>query len=172
VSRRRWSVRWRIPPPRAPSALPAPRPLPRPALRTRMSIIDDLRRPLFAARGKLCASADLRPRGFGLCAATRPAPSSPRATPPPAASCRSTLMAAACLTCIPAGTHCRKACARCLGQPRPNPQRQNLSLPWCRRHVRHLRHDHYVERTVVIGGIRETRSSRRPSNLDICKYIP
>jgi acetyl-CoA acetyltransferase len=32
---------------------------------------DDLRRPLFAARGKLCPSADLRPRGSRLCAARR-----------------------------------------------------------------------------------------------------
>jgi hypothetical protein len=29
---------------------------------------------------------------------------------------------------------------------RPNPRRQNLSLPRCGRHVRRLRHDHHVER--------------------------
>jgi acetyl-CoA acetyltransferase len=43
---------------------------------------------------------------------------------------------------------------------------------WCGRYVRRLRHDHYLERTVVRGGIRETRSSRRPSNLNMRKYIP
>jgi acetyl-CoA acetyltransferase len=32
---------------------------------------DDLKRPLFGARGKLCAPADLRARRFGLCAARR-----------------------------------------------------------------------------------------------------
>jgi hypothetical protein len=65
---------------------------------------DDLRRPLFAARGKLCPSADLRPRRSGFCAAARPAPSSPDVTPPPAASCPSTPMAAASPTCIRACT--------------------------------------------------------------------
>jgi acetyl-CoA acetyltransferase len=39
VSRPRWSAKWRISPPRAPSALPAPRPLPRPASPTTMSTI-------------------------------------------------------------------------------------------------------------------------------------
>ncbi len=38
-SRRRWSAKWRISPPRAPSASPAPRPLPRPASRTTTSTI-------------------------------------------------------------------------------------------------------------------------------------
>jgi hypothetical protein len=32
------------------------------------------------------------------------------------------------------------------GIPRPDPRRQDLGLPWCRRHVRRLRHDHHVER--------------------------
>ncbi len=31
-------------------------------------------------------------------------------------------------------------------RPRPNPRRQNFGLPWCRRHVRRLRHHHHVER--------------------------
>jgi len=85
---------------------------------------DDLRRPLFAARGKLCASADLRLRGSGLCAARRGrpihcraqhAPASPgRPARPAARGSRSTPMAAASPTCIPACTApCRRACARC-----------------------------------------------------------
>ena len=48
-------------------------------------------------------------------------PSSPDITPPPAASCRSTPMAAV-FTCIPAGTACtpsRRACARCAAPPPP-----------------------------------------------------
>ncbi len=62
---------------------------------------DDLRR--------LCPSADLRARGSRLCRARRgAAPLSPSATPPPAASCRSTPMAAASPTCIPACTACTR----------------------------------------------------------------
>jgi hypothetical protein len=62
---------------------------------------DDLRPPLFAARGRLRASADLRPRGSRLwCRAARPPPSLPNPTPPPAANSRSTPMAAAFPTCI------------------------------------------------------------------------
>jgi hypothetical protein len=56
------------------------------------------------------------------CRAAKPAPSSPGAIPPPAADCRSTPMAAVFPTCIwacTACTHCRRACARCAGQPRP-----------------------------------------------------
>ena len=33
--------------------------------------------------------------------------------------------------------------------PRPDPRRENLGLPRCRRHVRRLRHEHHVQR----GGI-------------------
>jgi hypothetical protein len=58
--------------------------------------------------------------GFGR--AARPAPSSPSATPPPEANCRSTPMAAASPTCIPACTacmRCRRACARCAAPPPP-----------------------------------------------------
>jgi len=51
--------------------------------------------------------------------AAKPAPSSPTATPPPAVSCRSTPMAAASPTCIPACTPCRRACARCAASPPP-----------------------------------------------------
>jgi hypothetical protein len=31
--------------------------------------------------------------------------------------------------------------------PRPNPRRQDLDLPRCRRHVRRVGHDHHIERT-------------------------
>jgi hypothetical protein len=60
VSRRGWSARWRISPPRAPSASPGPRPC-RSRHQPQRCRLDDRRR--------LRASADLRSRRFGLCAA-------------------------------------------------------------------------------------------------------
>ncbi len=71
-------------PPGAPSASPARWPLLRPASPAKTQPSDDLRRPLFGARGTLCAPADLRPKISASCRAARPAPSSPSATPPPA----------------------------------------------------------------------------------------
>jgi hypothetical protein len=53
------------------------------------------------------------------CRAARPVSSSPSITPPPAASSRSTPMAAVFPTCIPACTPCRRACARCAAPPPP-----------------------------------------------------
>src|SRR3954447_23843332 len=56
------------------------------------------------------------------CRTRKPANSSPTATPAPAASCRSTPMAAASATCIracTACTRCRKASGRCAASPPP-----------------------------------------------------
>jgi hypothetical protein len=88
--------------------------------------------PLFAFRGKLCASADLRPGRSRLCAARRGRrlhcrvqhrPQRPRVGPQgwAARGSRSTPMAAASPTCIPACTHCRRAGARCAAPPWPSP---------------------------------------------------
>ena len=72
---------------------------------------DDLRR--------LCSSAYLRPRRSSLCAARRGRHLHRRAQHPPAENCRSTPMAAVFPTCIPAYTHCGRACARCAAPPLP-----------------------------------------------------
>jgi hypothetical protein len=108
--------------------------------------------------------------GLGLCRAARPAPLLPSATPPAAfpgrpaglaaRGSRSTPMAAASPTYIPARTHCRRACARCAAPPRPSPGCQDLGLPRCRRHVRRVGHDHHVERAAV------SRSERHSLNVD------
>jgi hypothetical protein len=51
--------------------------------------------------------------------------------------------------------HVRAAGERALDarhRPRPNPRRQDLGLPWRRRYVRSLRHDHYVQRAALSHG--------------------
>ncbi len=62
---------------------------------------NDLRRPLFAARGKLCTSADLRTRRSRLCAARRAGAFIAERNTAPAAGCRSTPMAAGFPTWTP-----------------------------------------------------------------------
>jgi hypothetical protein len=83
---------------------------------------DDLRRPLFAARGKLCASVDLRPRRSRLCAARRGPTFIAERNTAPGGRLPPTPMAAAYPMCIPvctACTRCRRARSRCAGQPPP-----------------------------------------------------
>jgi hypothetical protein len=70
----------------------------------------------------------------------------------PAANCRSTPMAAAFPTCIPAVRHVHIAGERAPDarhRPRPDPRRPDLGLPRRRRHVRRLRHDHHVKRSAL-----------------------
>jgi hypothetical protein len=117
---------------------------------------DDLRRPLFAARGKLCAPADLRPpRSGALCRAARPEPSSPSATLPPASPGRPAGPAArgslntngGGLSYMHAGMYALQGSVHQMRGTAPAqiPQRQDLGLPRRRRHVRRLRHDNHVE---------------------------
>ena len=147
-------------PPGAPSASPARWPLLRPASPAKTQPSDDLRRPLFGARGTLCAPADLRPKISASCRAARPAPSSPSATPPPASPGRP----AGRPPGIPLNTngggpsymHSNRYCTyalqesvrqMCATAPAQIPRRRDLGLPRRRRQVRPLRHDHHVERT-------------------------
>jgi Thiolase C-terminal domain-like len=51
-------------------------------------------------------------------------------------------------------------------RPRPDPRRQDLGMPWCRRHVRRLRHYLYVERAAVSRDGADSRSRQRTSHLD------
>ncbi len=143
-------------PPRAPSASPAQgvRRARHHAQRRRPS--DDLQRPLLPARGKHCAPADLRPRRSRLCAARRgrrlysPSATAPLASPgrpagPVARGSRSTPMAAASPTCIPACpacTPCRKSVCQMRGTAPPIPRRQDFGLPRRRRNFGCRRHHH------------------------------
>ncbi len=106
---------------------------------------DDLRR--------LCASADLRPRGSGLCAARRGrrlhrrAQHRPRRQIAAQHQWRRPLLHA-----FRHVRHVRLAGERAPDarhRPRADPRRQDLGLPRCRRHVRRLRHDHHVERAAL-----------------------
>ena len=132
--------------------------------------------PLFAARGKLCASAYLWPRRSRFCAARRGRPihcraqhrpRRPRDGPqgrPPGGS-RSIPMAVGFPTCIPACTACtryRRGCARCAASPPPRSRRQDLGLSWCGRHVRRVQHHHHVEREAMSLGQASGAGEPRP----------
>src|SRR6516165_3305771 len=106
--------------------------------------------PLFAARGKLCASADLRPRRSGLRAARRGRRLHRRAQHRPRRQTAAQHQWRRAF--LHAFRHVRHVCAAgerapdARHRPRPDPRRQGLGLPRCRRHVRRLRHHHLLER--------------------------
>ena len=81
---------------------------------------DDLRRPLFAARGKLCASADLWPRGSRLCAARRGRAFTAERNTAPAGTLALNTNGGG-LSYMHSGRYgmssCRRACARCAAPP-------------------------------------------------------
>jgi hypothetical protein len=97
----------------------------------------------------ICSLEDL-----GFVPAARPAPPPPTATPPRRQTAVKRERRRPLLHAFRPVRHVRasrKRAPNARHRPRPDPRRQDLGLPRCRRDVRRLRHDYNVEQGTLTG---------------------